>query len=83
MTPEGLDGHKLRMPPGEGWQVVGTALGATPVPVPFAEVYTALQTCVIDRRDNGIPATRSVKSDGGAQSPRQGRARQDHARSGG
>ncbi|MCT4368861.1 TRAP transporter substrate-binding protein DctP [Yangia mangrovi] len=63
MTPEDLDGVKLRMPPGEGWQFVGTAMGATPVPVPFAEVYTALQTGAIDGQDNGFPATRSMKFD--------------------
>ncbi len=41
MTPADLDGVKLRMPPGEGWQLVGRAMGATTVPVPFTEVYTA------------------------------------------
>ncbi len=61
MTPADLDGVKLRMPPGEGWQFVGTAMGATPVPVPFTEVYTALQTGAIDGQDNGFPATYSMK----------------------
>ncbi len=63
MTPADLEGVKLRMPPGEGWQFVGTAMGATPVPVPFSEVYTALQTGAIDGQDNGFPATRSMKFD--------------------
>lgn len=63
MTPADLDGVKLRMPPGEGWQFVGTAMGATPVPVPFTEVYTALQTGAIDGQDNGFPATRGMKFD--------------------
>ncbi|MCB5199060.1 TRAP transporter substrate-binding protein DctP [Loktanella sp. TSTF-M6] len=63
MTPEDLDGVQLRMPPGEGWQFVGEAMGATPVPVPFTEVYTALQTGAIDGQDNGFPATRSMKFD--------------------
>ena len=58
MTPADLDGVKLRMPPGEGWQLVGRAMGATTVPVPFTEVYTALQTGAIDGQDNGFPATR-------------------------
>ncbi|GAB5505312.1 MAG: TRAP transporter substrate-binding protein DctP [Rhizobiaceae bacterium] len=63
MTPADLDGVQLRMPPGEGWQFVGEAMGATPVPVPFTEVYTALQTGQIDGQDNGFPATRSMKFD--------------------
>jgi TRAP-type C4-dicarboxylate transport system substrate-binding protein len=63
MTPADLDGVKLRMPPGEGWQLVGRAMGATTVPVPFSEVYTALQTGAIDGQDNGFPATRAMKFD--------------------
>jgi TRAP-type C4-dicarboxylate transport system substrate-binding protein len=61
MTPEDLEGVKLRMPPGEGWQFVGEAMGATPVPVPFTEVYTAMQTGAIDGQDNGFPATYNMK----------------------
>lgn len=63
MSPDDLDGVKLRMPPGEGWQLVGRAMGATTVPVPFTEVYTALQNGSIDGQDNGFPATRSMKFD--------------------
>lgn len=63
MTPADLAGMKLRMPPGEGWALVGRAMGATTVPVPFTEVYTALQTGAIDGQDNGFPATRSMKFD--------------------
>lgn len=63
MTPEDLAGVKLRFPGGEGWQFVGTAMGATPVPIPFTEVYTALQTGAVDGQDNGFPATRSMKFD--------------------
>jgi TRAP-type C4-dicarboxylate transport system substrate-binding protein len=60
-TPADLAGIKLRMPPGEGWQFVGTALGANPVPVAFTEVYTALQTGAIDAQDNPMGAIRSMK----------------------
>lgn len=63
MTPVDLKGVKLRMPPGEGWQFVGTAMGATPVPIAFTEVYTALQTGAIDGQDNGFPAINSMKFD--------------------
>lgn len=61
MTPADLAGVKLRMPGGEGWQFVGTALGANPVPVAFTEVYTALQTGAIDAQDNPMGAVRSMK----------------------
>lgn len=63
MTPEDLKGFILRMPGGEGWQFVGQAMGATPVPVPFTEVYTALQTGQIQGQDNGFPAVHSMKFD--------------------
>jgi TRAP-type transport system periplasmic protein len=61
MKPADLAGVKLRMPPGEGWQFVGTALGANPTPLAFTEVYTALQTGAIDAQDNGLPAVKSMK----------------------
>ncbi|MCW1930925.1 TRAP transporter substrate-binding protein DctP [Pararhodobacter zhoushanensis] len=63
MTPADLAGVRLRMPGGEGWQFVGQAMGASPVPVAFTEVYTALQTHAIDAQDNGFPATRSMRFD--------------------
>lgn len=60
-APADLAGIKLRMPPGEGWQFVGSALGANPSPLPFTEVYTALQTGAIDGQDNPLGAVRSMK----------------------
>lgn len=63
MTPADLAGVRLRMPGGEGWQFVGQAMGATPVPVAFTELYTALQTRTVDAQDNGFPATRSMRFD--------------------
>jgi tripartite ATP-independent transporter DctP family solute receptor len=61
MTPADLAGIKMRMPPGEGWQFVGTALGANPVPVAYTETYTALQTGAIDAQDNPMSGTKSMK----------------------
>lgn len=61
MTPADLAGVKLRMPGGEGWQFVGSALGASPTPLAFTEVYTALQTGAIDGQDNPLPADKSMK----------------------
>ena len=61
MVPADLAGVKLRMPPGEVWQYVGTAMGANPTPLPFPEVYTALQTGAIDAQDNALPAVKNMK----------------------
>jgi len=61
MTPADLEGVKLRMPGGEGWQFVGEALGANPTPLAFTEVYTALQTGAIDGQDNPLPADKAMK----------------------
>jgi TRAP-type transport system periplasmic protein len=60
-VPADLAGVKLRMPGGEGWQFVGTALGANPTPMAFTEVYTALQTGAIDGQDNPLPADKAMK----------------------
>jgi tripartite ATP-independent transporter DctP family solute receptor len=60
-TPADVAGVKLRMPPGEGWQFVGTAMGANPTPLAFTEVYTALQTGAIDGQDNPMGAVKSMK----------------------
>ncbi len=61
MTPADLEGIKLRMPGGEGWQFLGEALGANPTPMAFTEVYTALQTGAIDGQDNPLPTDKSMK----------------------
>ena len=60
-TPADLNGIKLRMPPSEAWQFLGKALGANPVPVPFAELYTALQTGAVDGQDNPLPTVMDAK----------------------
>ncbi len=60
-TPEDMAGIKLRMPPGEAWQFLGTALGANPTPMAYAEVYTGLQTGAIDGQDNPLPNVKNMK----------------------
>lgn len=60
-TPADLAGVKLRMPGGEVWQFIGTALGANPTPVAFSEVYTALQTGAVDGQDNPFTGTQRMK----------------------
>ncbi|MCO5162974.1 MAG: sialic acid TRAP transporter substrate-binding protein SiaP [Mesorhizobium sp.] len=60
-TPADLAGVKLRMPGTDAWQFLGKALGASPVPVAFTEIYTALQTGAIDGQDNPLPTNRDSK----------------------
>lgn len=60
-TPNDLAGVKLRMPGGDAWQFLGTALGANPTPMAYAEVYTGLQTGAIDGQDNPLPNVENMK----------------------
>ncbi|MAZ15046.1 MAG: C4-dicarboxylate ABC transporter [Ahrensia sp.] len=60
-TPKDMEGIKLRMPGGESWQFLGASLGANPVPIPYTETYTALQTGVIDGQDNPLPNDKAMK----------------------
>lgn len=59
--PEDLKGIKLRMPNVEAWLDVGRALGASPTPLGFGEVYMALKTGTIDGQDNPLPTDFSAK----------------------
>ena len=54
-TPADLEGVNLRMPGTDSWQFLGRALGASPTPMAFAEVYTALSTGAVDGQDNPLP----------------------------
>ncbi|MDX8528428.1 TRAP transporter substrate-binding protein DctP [Mesorhizobium sp. MSK_1335] len=60
-TPADLAGIKLRMPGGDAWQFLGSALGANPTPMAYAEVYTGLQTGAIDGQDNPLPNVENMK----------------------
>ncbi len=54
-TPADLAGVNLRMPGTDAWQFLGKALGASPTPLAFSEVYTALSSGAIDGQDNPLP----------------------------
>lgn len=59
--PEDLKGLRIRTPPAPIWQESIRALGATPVALPFGEMYPALQQKVVDGVElvyNNIPAGR-------------------------
>jgi TRAP-type C4-dicarboxylate transport system substrate-binding protein len=60
-TPGDLAGVKLRMPPGDAWQLLGKSLGANPTPMAYAETYTGLQTGAIDGQDNPLPNVQNMK----------------------
>jgi TRAP-type C4-dicarboxylate transport system substrate-binding protein len=60
-VPADLAGVKLRMPGGDAWQFLGSALGANPTPMAYAEVYTGLQTGAIDGQDNPLPNVENMK----------------------
>jgi tripartite ATP-independent transporter DctP family solute receptor len=61
VRPEDLRGIKLRVPGGV-WRVkMFQAYGANPSPMPFAEVYSALQSGVMDAQENPFPQIWSAK----------------------
>lgn len=56
-----LAGFKIRTPPGRMWIDLFKQLDASPTPIPGNELYTALQTHVVDGQENalfGIDVTR-------------------------
>ena len=60
-TPSDLDGLKLRTPKGS-WRVkMFQSYGANPTPMAFSEVFTALQTGVIDGQENPYAQIHSAK----------------------
>jgi TRAP-type transport system periplasmic protein len=61
IKPDDLKGIKLRVPGGV-WRVkMFKAYGANPSPMPFAEVYSALQSGVMDGQENPFPQIASAK----------------------
>lgn len=57
---EDLSGFRLRFPSAQIWQASGRAMGASPIPIPFADVYLALQTGAADGQENPIPVIESM-----------------------
>lgn len=56
-SPADLSGTKVRSMEAQVWQDVISCLGATPVPVAYTELYTGLQTGVVQGQDNPIANT--------------------------
>lgn len=55
-----LRGFRLRMPGAKIWQASGRALGASPMPINFGEVYLALQQGMADGQENPVPTIQSM-----------------------
>lgn len=60
-TPDDLKGFKIRVPPSPLWQSLYTALGAAPVTINAAEMYTALSTGIADGQENALNVVDSFK----------------------
>lgn len=59
-TPAELDGLKMRVPNVPLFVSVWDALGAKPTPMAFSEVFTGLQSHVIDAQENPLALIRSA-----------------------
>ncbi|MDA5557787.1 sialic acid TRAP transporter substrate-binding protein SiaP [Shimia sp. MMG029] len=61
MSPEDMDGLKIRTPNAPAYQMFPKATGANPTPMAFAEVYLALQQGVVDAQENPLPTIQFKK----------------------
>jgi tripartite ATP-independent transporter DctP family solute receptor len=60
-VPADLAGSRMRTPGAPVWVETVTAMGAVPTPMPFAEVYAALEQNVIDSVEAQLPAGQGSK----------------------
>ena len=60
-TPEDLSGFKIRVPASPLWTSMFKAFGASPTTINFNEVYTALQTKVVDGQENPLSLIDTAK----------------------
>ncbi len=60
-TPADLRGMKLRVPVSPLWTSMFTALGAAPASINFSEVYSALQTKIVDGQENPLAIIDTAK----------------------
>jgi len=61
VTPTDLRGMKLRVPVSPLWTSMFTALGAAPASINFSEVYSALQTKIVDGQENPLAIIDTAK----------------------
>ena len=60
-TPGRPPGLKMRVQEAKVWLGLMRALGAIPTPIPFGELYSALQQGVVDGQENPIVTIVSMK----------------------
>ena len=56
-----MKGLKIRVQPSDLWVSLIGAIGASPTPMPFAEVYTGLKTGLLDAAENNYPSYDEAK----------------------
>jgi TRAP-type transport system periplasmic protein len=60
-APKDLQGFKLRVPPNPAYTTLFKALGAGPTPINFNDLYTSLQTKVVEGQENPLALIDSGK----------------------
>ncbi|MDG2221390.1 MAG: TRAP transporter substrate-binding protein DctP [Rubripirellula sp.] len=58
--PDDLESFRLRSPAARIFQASAEALGASPMPIAFSEVYLALQQGIADGQENPVPVIKSM-----------------------
>lgn len=61
LTADDLNGFKIRVPPSPLWTSLFQAFGAAPTAINFAEVYSALQTGIVDGQENPLQLIYNAK----------------------
>ncbi|MFW6028151.1 MAG: TRAP transporter substrate-binding protein [bacterium] len=54
-SPADMEGLNVRVPEQAVWVAMVEAFGASPTPIPFTDVYSALQQGIVDGQENPIP----------------------------
>jgi len=60
-SPDDFRGMKIRVPVSPLWTSMFTALGASPASINFSEVYSALQTKIVDGQENALALIETAK----------------------
>jgi len=56
-----VKGLKIRITPADVYLTMMSAMGANPIPLPYAELYTALKTNLVDAAENNYPSYETAK----------------------
>ena len=60
-APEDLKGMKIRLPENPDWIVVWKAFGTIPAPIPSPEIFSSLQTGVVEAQENPVSSNYNAK----------------------